>query len=258
MQTPTAQHIDRTRLYTDLLYRFNYVAQFVGFGEADIRAIKATAPILKPLVQTVVDLVYVKLFSFDITKAVFLQRNEGFEGNLAADLESLKLDNEQIKFRKDFLSKWVLKLVTAEYDEKFIRYLDYVGVIHTKREGARSIAVEYIHCNALFGFVEDILVNAILNAEGLDDATKCITVRAFNKLVWIQNDLFARHYVQDGEDVRPIANGDKTAKVEKMEGCPHQKIATKVYSYTPIISFAVGAIVASIVSTWMNTHSLLR
>jgi hypothetical protein len=31
------------------------------------------------------------------------------------------------------------------------------------------------------------------------------TVLAFNKLLWIQNDLFARHYVNDGADITGIA-----------------------------------------------------
>ena len=194
-------HIDRTKLYTDLQYRFNYVAQFVEFGEEDIKAIKNSAPIIAPLVDTVVELVYEKLFSFDITKQVFLARNEGFTGNVDSTLESLNTNSEQIKFRKDFLKKYLVKLVTAEYDAKFVNYLNYVGKIHTTFPGKASrINVEYIHCNALFSYVNTILIDAISKA-GLESDVATKTTIAFTKLLWIQNDLFARHYVADGADV---------------------------------------------------------
>lgn len=48
--------------------------------------------------------------------------------------------------------------------------------------------------NALFGYVEDILIDAVLNQE-IDSATKKAVIRALNKLLWIQNDLFTRHYI---------------------------------------------------------------
>ena len=47
--------------------------------------------------------------------------------------------------------------------------------------------------NALMGFVSDALVGAILGF-GLDRETEVRTLRAFNKLLWIQNDLINRHY----------------------------------------------------------------
>ena len=82
---------------------------------------------------------YQKLFSFDITKAVFLKRNEGFKGaDLPDDLSHLTLDSSQIKFRKEFLGKYLVKLVTAKYDDNFINYLDWVGRIHTNTPEKKS------------------------------------------------------------------------------------------------------------------------
>jgi len=52
---------------------------------------------------------------------------------------------------------------------------------------------------ALLGYVEDIVVGAVMELEGVDAGTKMKVMRAFNKVLWIQNDLFARHYV--GVDV---------------------------------------------------------
>ncbi|CAG8622798.1 5306_t:CDS:1, partial [Paraglomus occultum] len=202
-------HIDRARLYTDLQYRFNYVAQFVEFGEEDIKAIKNSAPVIAPLVNTVVELVYEKLFSFDITKQVFFARNAGYTGKIESTIDLFNTDSEQIKFRKDFLKKYLVKLVTAEYDSKFVNYLNYVGKIHTSFPGKSSrINVEYIHCNALFSYVHTILIDAISKA-GLDKDVATKTTIAFTKLLWIQNDLFARHYVADGTDVTQNGNANR-------------------------------------------------
>ena len=196
-----SQHVDSDRLHTDLMYRFEYVSSFCDFGGEDIHAIKSAAAVLAPLVPAIVDAVYDKLFSFDITKAVFLKRNEGFSGAMASDLDHLTQDSEQIRFRKGHLAKYLVKLVTGEYDEKFVMYLDKVGRVHVNWPGkASKINVEYIHCNALFGFVHYQLV-AILHDAGLDREEEKAVLVAFTKLLWIQNDLFTRYYTRDGETV---------------------------------------------------------
>jgi hypothetical protein len=197
-QSIACEHIDNDRLYTDPFYRFQYLAKFSDFSDADIQAIHDSAPVVGPLVPAIVDAVYEKLFSFDVTKSVFLQRNEGYQGKMASDLEHLSLDNDQIRFRKDFLGKYLVKLVTAKYDANFVKYLDYVGKIHTSYSGKASrINVEYVHCSALFTFVTSFVVKAIMSA-GLPHDVETKTVLAFNKLLWIQNDFFAKWYVRDG------------------------------------------------------------
>jgi hypothetical protein len=47
--------------------------------------------------------------------------------------------------------------------------------------------------NALLGFVADAITNTILGL-GLDRENEVKTLRAFGKLLWIQNDLINRHY----------------------------------------------------------------
>ncbi|KAJ3396764.1 hypothetical protein HDU92_001868 [Lobulomyces angularis] len=188
----TATVIDPTKLKShknDILYRFNYVRDFLDFNENDIKAIKLSATILAPLVPQIVDLVYQKLFSFDVTKQIFLQRNEGFTGNIEKNLSSLNLSSDVIKFRKDMLSKYLVKLVTADYDEKFVNYLDWVGRIHTNTPLKKSkINVDYVHVNALFGFVSSALFQIVLDSN-LSKKEQDSIVVAFNKLLWIQNGI---------------------------------------------------------------------
>lgn len=84
--------------------------------------------------------------------------------------------------------------------------------IHTKnKDKGTSINVEYIHINALFGYVESVLIGAIFDLS-LEPETKKKMISAFNKLLWIQNDLFAQYYVYDGHE---LAEG--RANVKKVE-----------------------------------------
>ena len=63
-----------------------------------------------------------------------MKRGQGFEGKVAKSIDEVNSDNEQIKFRKDMLSKYLVKLVT-EYDENFVDYIDWVGKIHVDSPG---------------------------------------------------------------------------------------------------------------------------
>jgi hypothetical protein len=187
------KHIDEPRLERDLGYRFGYLVEFMGFSPRDIELIHAGAPLLAPLVPDLVDAVYVKLFSYDATKRHFVPRQFGYEGEVPQDLNSLTLEHDQIRFRKEHLANYLKRLVTGAYDGKMLSYLDFVGKIHTPKAGSNELNVPLVQMDALMGFVSDALLGAILELP-LDDATKAATVRAFNKLLWLQNDLIVRHY----------------------------------------------------------------
>lgn len=187
------KHIDEPRLESDLEYRFGYLAEFMGFGESDIKAIHEAAAVLAPVVPALVDAVYVKLFGYDATKRHFVPRQSGFEGAVPVDLASLTLDHEMIAFRKQHLTRYLVTLVTRPYDGGMVGYLDMVGKIHTAKAGSKELVVPLVQMNALMGFVADAITSTILGFN-LPRAQEVATLRAFNKLLWIQNDLITRHY----------------------------------------------------------------
>ena len=189
------KHIDEPRLEDDLNYRFNYLAEFMEFGPDDIGAIHGAAQLLAERVPELVDAVYVKLFKYDATKRHFVRRQHGYDGPLAADVESLSLADEVIAFRKQHLGRYLAALVTKPYDGKMVQYLDTVGRIHTPEFGNRELNVPLVQMNALMGYVADAL-NATVFDLKLDRETETRTLRAFSKLLWLQNDLINRHYAQ--------------------------------------------------------------
>jgi hypothetical protein len=216
------KHVDEQRLESDLGYRFGYLSEFMGFGTEDVAAIHAAAPVLAPLVPTLVDAVYERLRRYDATWRHFLPRQHAYEGPVPKTLEELTDDHPMLHYRKRHLARYLTALVTKPYDEKTVAFLDQVGKMHTSEAGSAEIVVPLVQMNALLGFVADALTNT-LTSLGLERGQEVRTLRAFNKLLWLQNDLINRHYQ---EAVLPRVSGDsqeiacKPGKTEKRYGRP--------------------------------------
>jgi hypothetical protein len=190
-----AQEINEPRLETDLTYRFTYLTEFMGFHATDIQRIHDAAGWLAPLVPGLVDAVYEKLFQYQCTKRHFLPKQAGYDGQLPQNIDEITHDHPQIQFRKKHLGQYLASLVTRPYDTKMVEYLDMVGRIHTPGAGNQQINVPLVQMNALMGFVSDALTATILGA-GLAREIEVSTLRAFQKLLWLQNDLIVRHYAK--------------------------------------------------------------
>ncbi len=187
------KRIDEPRLETDLAYRFGYLTEFMEFTPDDVAAIHGAAQYLAPLVPALVDAVYDKLFSYDATKRHFVPRQSGYRGNVPENIDSLTQQHEMIEFRKQHLARYLAALVTRPYNNSMVGYLDMVGKMHTPQAGSKDLNVPLVQMNALLGFVSDALTSTILSLN-LDAEAQAKTLRAFNKLLWLQNDLIVRHY----------------------------------------------------------------
>lgn len=187
------KHIDEPRLESDLDYRYQYLAEFIGFTAEDVSWIQKSAPQLVPRVAALVDATYEKLLSYDATGRHFLPRQHGYDGPLPTDLEALSAHDKQIQFRKEHLRRYLMNVVGNAYDGRMVKYLDVVGKMHTPQAGNPKIDVPLVQMNALMGLLADALFRAI-QSFGYDREREARTMLAFNKLLWIQNDLITRHY----------------------------------------------------------------
>ena len=185
--------INEQRLESDLGYRFEYLTEFLGFGDDDMTTIHAAAPAIAPLVPTLVDAVYDKLRRYDATWRHFVPRQSGYEGPVPTRLDDVTLDHAMIRYRKEHLARYLAALVTRPYDGKMVVYLNRVGKMHTPLAGSKELDMPLVQMNALLRFVADALTSTILNL-GLERSVEVRTLRAFNKLLWLQNDLINRHY----------------------------------------------------------------
>ena len=188
---PAMREIDEERLETDLPYRVAYLAEFVGMTPDDWDAVRDSGGVLGPVVDALVDAVYEKLWKYESTQRHFRRPGSGFKEPVASDI--MTLDHPYVQFRKERLRKYLVRLVSGVYDDKFVSYLDWAGKIHTWQAGAKEIEVPLVQMNALLGFVAAAVVSTLWDLSP-DDATRRRYVEAWNKLLWLQNDLISRHY----------------------------------------------------------------
>ncbi|KZV73417.1 hypothetical protein PENSPDRAFT_648950 [Peniophora sp. CONT] len=201
---PTMQEIDPEAIRLHLEDRMRYLKDFLGFGVKDQEIMKRIAPIVSETINETVERLYANLFEFDITKKVFMERNDGFDGELPERLEDLKLDSPQLVYRKIFMRTWCRRVLMADYTSgKTWAYMDKVGIMHTgvksfkHRTTVSPLHVPYRDCALTLGWVQTVLHTALLGVPEaeLSMAEKVEAIGALNKILWIQNDLFARHYI---------------------------------------------------------------
>jgi hypothetical protein len=100
--TPNIQHIDALSL-EELPSRISYLSSFLELTASDGEALLAAKPLVAPLIPAILQAVYTKLLSFDITAQAFVPKNTDFEGETVKNVQELTLEHPQIALRKDFL-----------------------------------------------------------------------------------------------------------------------------------------------------------
>ena len=108
-------------------------------------------------------------------------------------------------------------------------FMDRVGVMHTgqpafkHRLNRQPLHVDLHTLTLTLGWVTDIVITIVMEFPKavLSTSKKAAVLKAFNKLIWLQQDLFQRHYVRTDEEaavnlakVRDKAHADLLA--EKM------------------------------------------
>ncbi|GAA5936690.1 hypothetical protein JCM3775_000168 [Rhodotorula graminis] len=208
---PQFKHYDRDLIRDDLEHRVAFARDFLRFTEDDGKVLNSVAPLIAPLIKPTVDGVYTQLFRFDYTSLPFLKKNADYAGEAhAVDLSQLNHDDPQISHRKKILSVYVGKMFTSDFESLATwAYFDKVAMMHTGLAGFKHrakkdpLVVDLQPMALLLGWVVDVVVKAVLSLpdETADLATKTAVITAFNKLVWIQNDLFNKSYAKNDAEL---------------------------------------------------------
>ncbi|EUC60244.1 protoglobin protein [Rhizoctonia solani AG-3 Rhs1AP] len=224
---PPMTHYDRESLFTSLTERVSYLTTFLQFTESDADTLNEAALLLEPHVPDLVDHAYEHLFKFSVTKEVFMPRAGGHEGPMVADINNLTLEADQIKERKRFFTIYIKRLITSDYNDfKTWEYYDKVGKMHTgdpglkhrKLVGKDGLRVDHIHLSGLLGWTMDRLIVIVLRDETIPLLKRETIVRALHKVMWIQQDLFSRHYVRDGEEYQKAPRAMAGSRIRPRPG----------------------------------------
>jgi len=100
--------------------RVTYLSSFLNLTSTDTDYLLAFAPLISPLLPSILDAVYTKLLTYDITAKAFVPRNTDFKGETVKEVSELKLDSEQILLRKDFLKVGFLFFSLPLYEAPFL------------------------------------------------------------------------------------------------------------------------------------------
>ncbi|KAI1133013.1 Protoglobin-domain-containing protein [Nemania abortiva] len=236
------RHIDRKDLYTNLETRIQYLHSFLDFSSRDIEALISGSKYIKALIPALVNIVYHKLLQYDITARAFKTRSTSYEGPV--DDGDLTDNSPIILHRKTFLRAYLNKLCSDPSTMEFWYYLDKVGMMHVGRGREHPLHIEYVHIGACLSFIQDTLTEALLSHPRLRMEKKVALVKALGKVIWIQNDLFAKWYVRDGEEFADEAEApeveqegylfgkkmlddleEEAADVSSESGCPFSGLA---------------------------------
>ncbi|KMP06889.1 hypothetical protein CIHG_09137 [Coccidioides immitis H538.4] len=210
------QHIERKDLYTNLEARIQYLHNFLDFNSNDIEALISGSKYIKALIPAVVNIVYKKLLQYDVTARAFQTRSTSFEGPLDEEPDE---NSPQILHRKMFLRGYLNRLCSDPSKMEFWEYLDKVGMMHVGRGRKHPLHIEFVHIGANLGFIQNVLIEALLSHPRLPLPRKIALVSAIGKVIWVQNDLFAKWYVRDGDE---FADQVEEVAIER-EGYLHGK-----------------------------------
>lgn len=195
------EKLDEVRLELDLAYRYEFLKNFVGFGDEDVAAIRKVLAELVAQVPEIVEQQYQKLLAYDATARHFVERQHGYGGPLPESLANLSAEHGQMKFRMDHMHRYLMQLLGHSFDSKIAFLFDAVGKMHTPKTGNPRINVPLVQMNALMGMLADLLTGRLL-ALNTDQESKINCLRAFHKILWIQNDFVTRHYA--AADIRSL------------------------------------------------------
>ena len=91
--------------------------------------------------------------------------------------------------------------------------------MHIGKGRRNPLHVDYIFLGACMAYIQDSLFEAILSHPRLDLSRKIAVVKALGKVIWIQNDLFAKWHSLDGlEYQQPEADADDIELAAEREG----------------------------------------
>ena len=195
-QLSELETIDEARLEKDVYYHFRYVARFIDFEAEDLRTLQEVAPRLIERFEPIVEEIYERFRAFDATWRHFSVPSTGCPITMASQrrhMEGLAVDHGTVLFRRHKLLKYFRFILVRPFDHHTVRHFDQMARKHRGASASAPMRIPLVQMNAFMAFIADRVTVALLDL-GLDREQECATLRAIQKLLWLQTDLITRHY----------------------------------------------------------------
>jgi nitrite reductase/ring-hydroxylating ferredoxin subunit len=188
---------------------FTYIAEFVGFTTEDAAAIKASRFIIEKHIPDIVGAFYAQLMRFPATRKPFL-RKDG------------TVDQAYLEMRMQHQIGFWRRAASAEFDEDFARFTDYVGRAHTSKGADPNVYIPQRYVIGMIGFVQRRITEALgSELRAIDADLEARATKAWTTFTLVLLEMFSRPYVNEGE-----APAEKNAPVD---AAPLLQLAVNTY-----------------------------
>jgi 3-phenylpropionate/trans-cinnamate dioxygenase ferredoxin subunit len=164
---------------------FRRMAQFVGFDKKQADAIFESRFIIEKYIPEIVAQFYDHLLRYPRTRR-FFQKPDG------------SLNYEYVQFRMTHLSNFWRRTASGPYDDEYARYIDYVGLAHTRRGADPNIDIAERYVIGQVGFVQHAISESLSKElHEIDAEWEVRALKAWNLLMMVILEMLARVYHED-------------------------------------------------------------
>jgi nitrite reductase/ring-hydroxylating ferredoxin subunit/hemoglobin-like flavoprotein len=164
---------------------FRYMAEFVGFTDADAKAIRQSALVVEKHLPEIIGRFYTNLLQYPPTRKIFLKK----DGSVDEDYLQLRMLHQANFWRRT---------AGGIYDDDYARFVDYVGRAHTSRGADPHIYIAERYVIGMIGFVQHAIVDALMKElNGYDEDLEMRAIKAWNKLCMVLLEMLARAYGEE-------------------------------------------------------------
>ncbi len=166
---------------------FRYMAEFIGFGDADAEAIRQTKSVLEKHLPDIVTKFYAHLLRYPPTRRFFLKKDGS-------------INHDYLELRMRHLTNFWLRTAEAVYNDDYASYVDYVGRAHTARGADPNIYIAERYVIGQVGMMSHAISEALSRElrDG-DPELEFRAVEAWDKLMMVILELLARAYGHERE-----------------------------------------------------------
>ena len=161
---------------------FRYMAEFVGFTQADSESIRESALIIEKYLPEIVSQFYTHLLRYPPTRRHFLK-------------EDGTVDQDYLQLRMHHLTNFWRRTAGGKYDDDYARYVDYVGRAHTSQGADPNIYIAERYVIGQVGFIQHAISTALTKElHEIDPDLEVRAQRAWNLLMMVILEMLSRSY----------------------------------------------------------------
>jgi nitrite reductase/ring-hydroxylating ferredoxin subunit len=166
---------------------FNYMADFIGFDVQQAEAIFESRFIIEKYIPDIVADFYVHLLRYPPTRRFFLKPDG-------------TVDQAYVQLRMQHLTNFWRRTAYGPYDEEYARYVDYVGMAHTRRGADPKIDIAEHYVIGQVAYMQHAISEALSKElHEIDPDWEMRATKAWNLLMMVNLEVLARAYREDSQ-----------------------------------------------------------